>query len=97
LDILNSHGNTGLYCAAAFGFLEIVEFLYESGAKIHVVDADGDTPLHDAAFKGHLSTVKYLTSKNAHVNHRDRNGKTALDLAVAQRNEEIATLLKAKT
>jgi ankyrin repeat protein len=83
-----------LYSTAASGFLEIV--LYESGAKINVVDEDGDTPMHDAAFNGHFLVVNYLVWKNAEINHKNKNGKTPLDLAVDEGNEEIAEFLRTK-
>jgi len=48
--------------AARYGHLEVVKYLLEQGADLHV---DNDYPLRKAARYGHLEVVKYLLEQGA--------------------------------
>eukprot|EP01124_Arcella_intermedia_P022631 TRINITY_DN3416_c0_g1_i6.p1 TRINITY_DN3416_c0_g1~~TRINITY_DN3416_c0_g1_i6.p1 ORF type:complete len:754 (-),score=194.31 TRINITY_DN3416_c0_g1_i6:1541-3802(-) len=50
----NFDNRTALHLAAAFGQLEVVEFLLSSGAPPDTVDAFGRTPFNEAVFNGHM-------------------------------------------
>jgi ankyrin repeat protein len=53
-----------LHYACKEGYLSIVEYLIEKGAKINAFDADNWTPLHYACAKGHLDIIKFIKSKD---------------------------------
>jgi ankyrin repeat protein len=53
-----------LHYACKEGYLSIVEYLIEKGAKIDAFDADNWTPLHYACAKGHLDIIKFIKSNN---------------------------------
>ena len=44
------------------GHLEIVKYLVEQGANIHILD---EAPLRDACFYGYFEIVKYLVEQGA--------------------------------
>ena len=53
-------GATPLWCAAATGNKEMVEFLLAAGAKANKTTAAKSTPLRGACFGGHLDVAKIL-------------------------------------
>lgn len=53
-----------LHYACREGYLTIVEYLVEKGARIDVVDDENYTPLHHACAKGHFDVIQYLQSNN---------------------------------
>ena len=56
-------GYTPLHCAAANGYLEIVKFLFESGAQIDAKNKFNTTPAMLANRQGHHEVEEYLTEK----------------------------------
>ena len=64
--------------AAIKGNLEIVRFLIEVGADIHLKNKYGWTALTEAAGNGHLDTVKLLVESGINIDQQDRFGNTAL-------------------
>ena len=73
---------TPLYLAAFEGYLEVVNFLYESGADPELCSKLDRTPLSKACYLGNIEVVKYLLSKNVDILKRDNKGRTALHNAV---------------
>lgn len=69
LEILGRTGHTALEMAASSGFLDMVKYLVESGAKIEG-GGGGETPLVLAAQKADLNfeVIKYLVEHGANVN-----------------------------
>ena len=57
----NSRGTTPLHEAAAFGYLDLVEEIFESVTNKNPKDNKGDTPLHVAAKAGDFQVFIYLT------------------------------------
>jgi ankyrin repeat protein len=69
---------TPLHVASQFGHLDVVKWLLDHNADVHVHDDKGDTPLHLAAIEGHLEVARILLEHNAEVNSRNNDGSTPL-------------------
>lgn len=67
-DINTYLGNYPLIIAVDAGNLDIVKYLVEHGADIHIVH---DFPLRSASEHGYLDIVKYLVEKGANINDVD--------------------------
>lgn len=73
--------------AAYFGRLDVVRYLHENGADIHVYDED---PLHKAIVNNHINIVKYLCHNGVNI-HVCCN--YAIRLAARKGNTEIVKYL----
>lgn len=63
-----------LHEAANFGFLEIVDYLIDKGAKIYDRGGDrcgGITPLHDACSCGNVRVIELLVNRGAPLDAKD--------------------------
>jgi len=60
-----------IHCAASEGHLEIVRYLFEKGANVHLKVVGGQEPIDFAVQEGHLEIVKYLLAKGDYVNLKD--------------------------
>lgn len=52
------------------------------------------TPLHRCAFYNHVRLASLLVLAGADQHQRDENGQTAYEVAVAENNHDVATILK---
>merc|ERR1719486_533265 len=52
LNHLNFNRETATHICAGRNFVEVLYFLVESGANVHLADGTGQTPLHRAAWGG---------------------------------------------
>ena len=50
-----------MHIAAANGYIDVIEFLLDNGAKLDVTDKDGWQPVHAAACWGHVSISVHMT------------------------------------
>jgi ankyrin repeat protein len=65
------------------------------GAEIDARDRDGQaTPLERAASWGRRDVVELLLARGANPALKDKNGKTALDLAVANGQDDVVAVLQ---
>ena len=81
---------TALYYSVQNGSYELVKFLAENGADIHLKTETGMNCLHIAAFRGYLSLCKYLIDKhNFDVNMTDNKGLTALHFSAINGSYEL--------
>ncbi len=85
LNFTDDVGQTLLNWAAAFGTVEMCEYLAEKGADVN--RGQRSSSLHYAACFGRASVVKVLLRHGANPDLRDEEGKTALDKA-RERGEE---------
>ena len=60
-------GRTALHVAACEGHLEVVKYLLEHGASVHLRDRFGHSPLDDAVRFGHEEVVEILVNTGAHL------------------------------
>jgi ankyrin repeat protein len=91
----NSLRVTPLHSAIANRRTAIVKLLLEHGADVNTTQADDFTPLHEAAQNGMLDVTQWLLDRGANVNARlSSNGKTPLVLAIENKREAVAELLK---
>ena len=91
-------GTTPLHNAAFTGRNKFIELVINKNANINIKGKAGITPLHAAAFGGHKEIVEMLIAKYAEVNAKatesTNSSITALDLAIKNKNLEIAELLR---
>ncbi len=76
------------------GSVMACELLLLNGAKIDALDSNGDTPLHLAASAGNTSQVCLLLKHRANHHMKNKQGQQALDIAVANSDADIVTLLR---
>ncbi len=79
------------------GCLDVVEFLFPSGANI--TDKDKryrQSPLLCASWNGHLKVVKFLVSKNVSLRDRDINGYSSLKFASSEGHYNVVKYLLSK-
>ncbi|XP_048251786.1 uncharacterized protein LOC124123099 [Haliotis rufescens] len=74
------NGHTPLMLAVCGGHKDVVDFLVDYGADVHMVDNDGDSLLHLACEKGNLKMVKHVVSYS-NINLIDNFGWTPLTMA----------------
>ena len=94
IDAKDKNGYTPLHLAVKKKRLDLVRFVVNSGANLDVTNKYGISPLHQAAFSGELEIVEFLVNKGADPLIKNLNGSTAYDLAVAKRNDDVASFLE---
>lgn len=93
LDHQDRHGNTPLHIACKDGNLPVVMQFCVAKATLDIPNKFGRTPLHLAASNGGLEVVRHLCVAGANTEAITNDGKTAEDLANAEQQEHVATLL----
>ena len=77
-DRLDDGRITGLHAVAAFGDLDVMQFLLDWGADVMLPASGGATPLHLAATYNTPEMVGLLIDQGAEVRNVDENGDTPL-------------------
>ena len=87
-------GYTPFHLASCFGFLDIVEYLYQKKANIALCTNAGYSPLHFAVQEGRLDVVRFLLKHRCcNPNEKTKNGLACLHLAALNNDREMAVLL----
>lgn len=87
---------SGLKCR---GDASAIRQMKELGADVLIKDKEGWTALHWACFHGSISAAKVLCadfdiiSNGVHL-VKDKDGKSPLDLAIAEKNDEVAKIVE---
>ncbi|XP_064398135.1 uncharacterized protein LOC135344774 [Halichondria panicea] len=95
--IRDNDGNTPLHilCRTSHTEEEKLRTILFQYWTVFQVNNDGNTPLHTATRYGQVHCARLLLQKcNAPLFVRNKVGNTALDLAKAQRSQEIVTIFK---
>lgn len=72
----------------------IVDFLLRQRADVNTATGvGGNTALHFACMSGHISALEALIHGRADVNYRDAFDNTSITAAVANRNEDMVSVL----
>jgi ankyrin repeat protein len=95
---------TPLFYAAAYGHAAMIALLCEHGANPNCREHSHEytcfldrTPLHYAARNGHVEAAKVLLSCGAESKAIESNsGKTAVQMARAQKHEDVVAVLREK-
>ena len=93
VDILNDNQETPLDLTACEGNVEIIRFLIDHGANLHVTDSNGSTPLHIASQSGQLEAVKLLLRRGADIGLVNKANQTAAELTSENDQVEVASFL----
>jgi hypothetical protein len=78
----------------AKGTASAIKQVLSLGGNPAIVDAEGWNALHWAAFHNSLDAAKELVSNTALVSVKDKDGKLPVDLAKAEKNDEVAKFLE---
>eukprot|EP00934_Nitzschia_sp_Nitz4_P001041 Nitzschia sp. Nitz4//scaffold9_size221794//146107//147480//NITZ4_001366-RA/size221794-snap-gene-0.189-mRNA-1//-1//CDS//3329561061//1041//frame0 len=79
----------------AKGTVSAIRQVKELGGNPAVVDAEGWNSLHWAAFHGSINAAEELLKDAALLSVKDKEGKIPVDLAKAEKNDDVAKLLEA--
>jgi len=91
---INRPGWTALHYAASAGCDAIVKILLENAAYIDAESPNKTTPLMMAVRGAHLATVQLLLDEGADATLKNELGLSALDIAEAQSQQKIISLLR---
>ena len=89
----NKFENTPLQVSLLTSSREVARLLISKGARVNATQAEGITALHEAASSGDVEIVRMLLDAGADPLARSSFG-TPLDLALKNRHEETAALLR---
>lgn len=77
----DDYGRTPLHVAASADYAEMVRFLVDNGADVHVTTAgEAQTPLHYAAKNEAVQCVKILLAYGADIDARDYKLRSPLQV-----------------
>jgi ankyrin repeat protein len=94
IDSLNQKGESILVVAVNQKNIEVVKFLLEKGANVHLADNTGHTALMKAACVGHKDIVKILAGAGAHADVKGSDGSTVKACAAATKDKDLIKLVK---
>jgi ankyrin repeat protein len=94
----NKYGDFPIHLAAAFGHVNVVEWLLDRGYPVDVRNNMGSTPLINAAWGGHYDLAIMLIGKDADVNAKVGNAdnRSVLHSASSSGNVDLVELLLQK-
>lgn len=86
--------HTALKEAVSNGHTKVVEALIEAGANLDFRDQNGNTPLILTAYLGEKVIANLLLDAGADITIKNELGMTAFDVAINEKQYNIAKLLK---
>lgn len=94
----DSNGYTALAWASSNGDTDIVKFLLEKGANVHLTNKiktgiTGTTPLMRAASYGHVEIANLLIKAGAKIDDQRSDTRTALSIAIYKKQKEMVRFL----
>jgi hypothetical protein len=89
--VKGEHGETAMHIAAANGYVEVIEYLLDHGAKIDVVDNDFWQPIHPAACWGQDKIIEILANHGSDLDAETADGETPSDLT---EDEELQGMIQ---
>ena len=92
INEIDGLGNTLLHYACQINNFDIVEFLVNMGACVHIRNKQGETPLFLAVRYSTLNIVDYLIQEGAIVDIKNMFDETVLDVASDDVKEYIDSL-----
>lgn len=84
---------TILTIASYNGYYDIVKYLVEKGANVHLRNDNNNNALINASMQGHDKIVTLLLDNEAKINSRGSCGKTALHFAADKQHAEVVKIL----
>ncbi|XP_063611284.1 fibronectin type 3 and ankyrin repeat domains 1 protein-like, partial [Penaeus indicus] len=101
VNLLDVSGWSALHMAACDGTAEVVTWLLQHGASVHVRDKQGQTPLkvavendhHKACTVGSEECVKFLLEAGVPTNARDRTDLTPAMCAQVNNHDHLARMI----
>jgi ankyrin repeat protein len=87
VNVIDSGGNTPLYCAVSARLFKVTQYLLQNGADANLTQrVDKRMPLHQAVEEINLELVKLLVECGADVNAQDAYKNTALHQLARRRD-----------
>jgi len=90
----NEEGRAAIHQSILSGSVMACEFLILNSVRIDAVDAQGNSALHMAAKQGNTGQVCLLLKHHADHHLTNHEGQEPLDIAVANSDADIVTLLR---
>lgn len=90
----DKNGCTSAHWAAYKGDLMALRLADYFDADLHKADNAGMQPLHRAASQFHVPVIKFLVEKDADLTATNRDGKTCLQIAEANNDIHMQSVLK---
>lgn len=88
----DSKGKTPLYYAIYNDHFHVIQELVDRGVNVNQPTPEG-TLLHLAAQRGHVGAASVLIQKGAKLELKNSKGKKPLDVAINNRNQNVADLI----
>ena len=85
---------SAIVVSAGKGDNKSISELIAKGTPVNGLDQFGQSALTEAAWNGHKETVKLLLENNADPNIKKADGEPPINLARAQKHQEIVTMLE---
>ena len=93
VNTLDAEQNSLVSLAARYGYVEVVAFLIEKGADVHLKNRSGQDALMCAVHTGSLDTVQLLVEAGADVHSRDRRERSVLHYAAIRQEANMVRYL----
>ena len=90
----NNLGQTPLFCAAKYGFIDIIEYFLSQKANINSIDNFGENCLFPAIEWEQIDVVKYLILRGININQINKDGITPLKKCINYQIDSLITLIK---